>query len=125
MSELAHITRNVTPQQQYQQEQRRTKLQEALSGIQPAKYQQEIDAALDMDKERRLELKSKLDELSTDELERMLSISSHRAIPQNLRAPQEVDSPTGLQISRSAAGSPPAERLVHNYDPPPAAGAPP
>jgi RecA-family ATPase len=79
MSELAHITRNVT--QQHQQEQRRTKLQEALSGIPPAKHQQEIAAAMGMDKERRLELKSKLDDLSTDELERMLSISSHRANP--------------------------------------------
>jgi hypothetical protein len=76
MSELAHITRNVTQQQQ---EQRRTKLQEALSGIPPGKHQQEITAALDMDKARREELKSKLDELSTDELERLLSFTAHRA----------------------------------------------
>jgi hypothetical protein len=78
MSELAHITRNVAQQHP---EQRRTKLQEALSGISPGKHQQEIAAALDLDKERRLEIKSRLDELSTDELERLLSFSAHRTSP--------------------------------------------
>jgi hypothetical protein len=53
-------------------------LQDAVSGIPPAKQQQEIAAALEMDKERRLELKSKIDEISTDELERLLSFSAQR-----------------------------------------------
>ena len=74
MSELAHITRSTVQHP----EQRRTKLVEALSAISPAKHQQEIASALDMDKERRLEIKSKFDELSTDELERLLSFSAHR-----------------------------------------------
>jgi hypothetical protein len=73
MTELAHVvTRNVA------QEQRRNKLQDAVSGIPPAEQQQEIAAALDLDKNRRLELKSKIDELSTDELERLLSFSTPR-----------------------------------------------
>ena len=53
-------------------------MQDAVSGIPPAKQQQEIAAALEMDKERRLELKSKIDEISTDELERLLSFSAQR-----------------------------------------------
>jgi hypothetical protein len=53
-------------------------LQEALSGIPPAKHQQEFAAALAMDKERRMELKCKFDELSADELERLLSLSVQR-----------------------------------------------
>ena len=66
------MTRNIA------QEQRRNKLQDAVSGIPPAEQQQEIAAALDLDKNRRLELKSKFDELSTDELERLLSFSAPR-----------------------------------------------
>jgi hypothetical protein len=75
MSELAHL---VTRNNGQFQEQRRNKLQDAVSGIPPAKQQQEIAVALEMDKERRLELKSKIDELSTDELERLLSFSGQR-----------------------------------------------
>ena len=56
-------------------EQRRTKLQDAVSGIPPATQQREIAAVLDMDKERRLELKSKIEELSTEELQRLLTHS--------------------------------------------------
>ena len=76
MTELAHsMPRNfVQPL-----EQRRTKLQDALSGIPPAKQEQDFAAALAMDKERRVELRSKLDELATDELERLLLLSDHRA----------------------------------------------
>ena len=75
MTELAYLsTRNVAPFQ----EQRRNKLQDAVSGIPPANQQQEIAAALELDRERRLELKSKIDELSTDELERLLSFSTPR-----------------------------------------------
>jgi hypothetical protein len=53
-------------------------LQDAVSGIPPAEQQQEIAAALELDKNRRLELKSKIDDLSTDELERLLSFSTPR-----------------------------------------------
>ena len=60
------------------QEQRRNKLQDAVSGIPPADQQQEIAAALELDRKRRLELKSKIDELSTDEIERLLSFSTPR-----------------------------------------------
>jgi hypothetical protein len=73
MTELAHIRSFSQPQ-----DQRRSKLQEALSGIPPAKYQQEFAAVMAMDKERRSELKSKFDELPTDELERLLSLSYQR-----------------------------------------------
>jgi hypothetical protein len=59
-------------------EQRCNKLQDAVSGIPPATQQREIAAALKMDKEQRLELKSKIDELSTKELERLLSYSAPR-----------------------------------------------
>ena len=77
MTELAHtMPRNFAFAQPL--EQRRTKLQDAVSGIPPATQQQEIAAALDMDKERRLELKSKIDELSTEELERLLTYSAPR-----------------------------------------------
>jgi hypothetical protein len=73
MTELAHlVTRNIA------QEQRRNKLQDAVSGVPPAEQQQEIAAALELDKNRRLELKSKIDDLSTDELERLLSFSAPR-----------------------------------------------
>jgi hypothetical protein len=73
MTELAHLaTRNIA------QEQRRNKLQDAVSGIPPGEQQHEIAAALELDKNRRLELKSKIDELSTDELERLLSFSTPR-----------------------------------------------
>ena len=75
MTELAYLaTRNIG---QFP-EQRRNKLQDAVSGIPPAKLEQEIADALKMDMERRLELKSKIDELSTEELERLLSISAPR-----------------------------------------------
>jgi hypothetical protein len=75
MSELAHL---VTRNNGQFQEPRRNKLQDAVSGIPPAKQQQEIAVALEVDKERRLELKSKIEELSTDELERLLSFSGQR-----------------------------------------------
>ena len=79
MTELAHtMPRNFAFAQPL--EQRRTKLQDAVSGIPPATQQQEIAAALDMDKERRLELKSKIDELSTEELERLLTYSAPRVV---------------------------------------------
>ena len=65
MSEIAHIARN-------------RKLQEALSAIPPAKQQQEFAAAVTADKEQRNDLKAKFDELSTDELERLWSISAQR-----------------------------------------------
>jgi hypothetical protein len=52
--------------------------QDAVSGIPPAEQQQEIAAALEAEKERRLELKSKIDELSTEEIERLLSFSGPR-----------------------------------------------
>ena len=75
MTELAYLaTRNIG---QFP-EQRRNKLQDAVSGIPPADQQQEIAAALELDRERRLELKSKIDELSTDEIERLLSFSTPR-----------------------------------------------
>ena len=55
MTELAHtMPRNFAFTQPL--EQRRTKLQDAVSGIPPATQQQEIAAALDMDKERRCTL---------------------------------------------------------------------
>jgi hypothetical protein len=73
MTELAHIVPRTFGQLQ---DQRRTKLQEALSGIPPAKHQQEFAAALAVDKERRVESKSKL-----DELERLLSLSAQRVGP--------------------------------------------
>jgi hypothetical protein len=74
MTELAHVmAKNIA------QEQRRNKLQDAVSGIPPAEQQQEIAAAMELDKNRRLELKSKIDELSTDEIERLLSFSTPRA----------------------------------------------
>ena len=75
MTELAHLA---TKSNALFQEQRRNKLQDAVSGIPPAKQQQELAAVLEMDKERRLELKSKIDELSTDEIERLLSFSTPR-----------------------------------------------
>ena len=76
MNEPAHIIRrqfNLALDQRS-----RVKLQEALSEIPPAKHQQEFAAALAIDKERRAELKSKFDELSTSELERFLQISAQR-----------------------------------------------
>ena len=75
MSELAHLVSRTNSQFQ---EQRRNKLQEAISAIPPADQQQEIAAALELHRERRLELKSKIDELSTDEIERLLSYSTPR-----------------------------------------------
>ena len=75
MTELAHIMPRSFAQPQ---DHRRTKLQDALGGIPPAKQQQEFTTALTMDKERRVELKLKFDELPTDELERLLSLSTPR-----------------------------------------------
>jgi hypothetical protein len=49
-----------------------------MSGIPPANLEQQIADALKMEIERRLELKSKIDELSTKELERLLSYSAPR-----------------------------------------------
>jgi hypothetical protein len=87
MTELAHsMPRNFAFAQPL--EQRRTKLQDAVSGIPPATQQQEIAAALDMDKERRLELKSKIDELSTEELERLLTYSTPRVGAVKIAEPQ-------------------------------------
>ena len=57
----------------------RTKLQEALSEIPPARQQQEYTAAVAAERERRAELKSKVDELSTDELERLVTIALQRS----------------------------------------------
>jgi hypothetical protein len=54
MTELAHI---IPKQFASAPEQRRSKLQDALSGIPPAKHQQEFAAALAMDKERRTQIK--------------------------------------------------------------------
>ena len=71
MSEIALVTRN-TPQQD---EPQRTKLQEVLGTIPPARHEQEISAALEAESQRRAEIKSKLDELSTDELERIFTAS--------------------------------------------------
>ena len=65
MSEIVSIGRN-------------RKLQEALSGIPPAKHQQEFAAAVAADKDRRTELRTKFDELPTDELERLWSLSGQR-----------------------------------------------
>ena len=72
MSEVLHLK---TKNHQFQ-EQRRSKLR--ASGIPPAKLEHEIADALRMDIERRLELKSRIDELSTKELERLLSYSAPR-----------------------------------------------
>jgi hypothetical protein len=65
MSEFSQIGRN-------------RKLQDALSGIPPARHQPEFAAAVAADKDRRAELKTKFDELATDELERLLSITTQR-----------------------------------------------
>jgi hypothetical protein len=45
-----------------------------MSGIPPTNLEQQIGDAVTMEIERRLELKSKIDELSTKELERLLSL---------------------------------------------------
>ena len=57
----------------------RTKLQEALSEIPPARQQQEYTAAVAAERERRAELKSKVDELATEELERLVTIALQRS----------------------------------------------
>jgi hypothetical protein len=90
MTELAYLAaRNIAPFQ----ERRRNKLQDAVSGIPPADQQHEIAVALELDRERRLELKSKIDELSTDEIERLLSFSTPRVgaakIAESYWPPQE------------------------------------
>jgi len=74
MTEVAQL---VTKTPQFQ-EQRRSKLQDAVSEISPAKLEQEIADALKINAERRLELKSKIDELSTEELERLVVYSAPR-----------------------------------------------
>jgi hypothetical protein len=74
MTEVAQLVTK-TPQLQ---EQGRSKLQDAVSEIPPAKLEQEIANALKLNAERRLELKSKIDELSTEELERLLVYSAPR-----------------------------------------------
>jgi hypothetical protein len=76
MAEIVHL---VIKNPQFP-EQRRRKLPDAVSGIPPANLEQEIADALKMDIERRLELKSKIDELSTKELERLLSYSAPRVV---------------------------------------------
>ena len=78
MTELPHL---LSRNNALVQEQRRNKLQDAISGIPPAKQQEEIAAVLEMEKERRIELRSKFDELSTEELERLLSFSVQRVGP--------------------------------------------
>jgi hypothetical protein len=65
---------------------RNRRLQEALSAIPPAKHQQEFAAAVAADKERRNELRSKFDELSTEEIERLWSLSSSRGSVTKLEA---------------------------------------
>jgi len=84
------IRRNFTAVQR-----QRTKLQEALSEIPPARQQQEYTAAVAAERERRAELKSKVDELSTDELERLLTIALQRseAFKERLDAAASVDEP--------------------------------
>ena len=62
-----------------QNQRQRTKLQEALSEIPPDRQQQEYNAAVAAERERRAELKSKVDELSTDELERLVTIALQRS----------------------------------------------
>jgi hypothetical protein len=87
MTELAHtMPRNFAFAQPL--EQRRTKLQDAVSEIPPAKLEQEIADALKMNMERRLELKSKIDELSTEELERLLTYSVPRVGAVKIAEPQ-------------------------------------
>ena len=84
MTEVAQL---VTKTPQFQ-EQRRSKLQDAVSEIPPAKLEQEIADALKMNMERRLELKSKIDELSTEELERLLTYSVPRVGAVKIAEPQ-------------------------------------
>jgi hypothetical protein len=87
MTEIAHtMPRNIVFAQPL--EQRRNRLQDAVSGIPPATQQEEIAAAMEMDKERRLELKSKIDELSTEELERLLTYSTPRVSAVKIAEPQ-------------------------------------
>ena len=70
------IHRNFTAAQNQRQ---RAKLQEALSEIPPARQQQEYTAAVAAERERRAELKSKVDELATEELERLVTIALQRS----------------------------------------------
>ena len=87
MTELAHtMPRNFAFAQPL--EQRRSKLHDAISGIAPAKLEQEIADALKMDTELRRELKSKIDELSTEELERLLTYSAPRVGAVKIAEPQ-------------------------------------
>ena len=76
MTEPASIVRRKFTAVENQRQ--RTKLQEALSEIPPARQQQEYTAAVAAERERRAELKSKVDELSTDELERLVTIALQR-----------------------------------------------
>ena len=75
MAEIVHL---MIKNPQFPEQHR--KLPDAVSGIPPANLEQEIADALKMDIERRLELKSKIDELSTKELERLLSYSAPRVV---------------------------------------------
>jgi hypothetical protein len=92
---------------------RNRKLQEALSAIPPAKHQQEFAAAAAADKERRNELRSKFDELPTDEIERLWSLSYSRGslarihngnaqvavgVPTEDSSPDTVSEATELQL---------------------------
>jgi len=75
MAEIVHL---MIKNPQFPEQHR--KLPDAVCGIPPANLEQEIADALKMDIERRLELKSKIDELSTKELERLLSYSAPRVV---------------------------------------------
>ena len=84
MTDVAQLVTKIPPFQ----EQRRSKLQDAVSEIPPAKLEQEIADALKMNTERRFELKSKIDELSTEELERLLLYSAPRVGGVRIGEPQ-------------------------------------
>ena len=77
MSESAQIIRKNFNTVQNQRQ--RAKLQEALSEIPPARQQQEYTAAVAAERERRAELKLKIDEFSTDEIERLVTIALQRS----------------------------------------------
>jgi hypothetical protein len=89
----------------------RTKLQEALSEIPPARQQQEYNAAVTAERERRAELKSKVDEFSTDELERLVTIALQRSEAfKERRDAATLDEPghTTLFAASEAEEQPPA-----------------
>ena len=89
----------------------RTKLQEALSEIPPARQQQEYTAAVAAERERRAELKLKIDEFSTDELERLVTIALQRSEAfKERRDAATLDEPghTTLFAASEAEEQPPA-----------------